>query len=75
VFVSLLINRLIADTGVARNVDGELPEGVTAQRRIGPDGEFVFLMNATNSPQTAIVAGERIELAAAEVKVWSPPLE
>lgn len=40
-----LYGRLVADLGIRRVVDTELPPGVTAQLRTDGETEFIFLMN------------------------------
>lgn len=46
-FTDQLCASLIERLGLKRALDTELPEGVNAQKRVGKDKEFVFLMNFT----------------------------
>jgi len=59
-FLGSLVKRL----NIRRAVEAELPAGVTAQRRIGTDGETVFLLNCTGNHYSLVVDAEQIELAA-----------
>jgi beta-galactosidase len=38
-------NQLIKEAGLKRNIEIELPDGVTAQRRSDAENDFVFIMN------------------------------
>ncbi len=48
---------LIAKLGLRRNLASELPRGVTAQRRVLGEREFLFLMNFTPSEQRLELGG------------------
>ena len=46
-FLDGLTRGLVPELGLARNLDVELPEGITVQRRAGGGRSFLFLHNAT----------------------------
>ena len=50
-FQTEFFGRLIDELAIARAIDAELPNGVTARRR----GEFVFILNCTPNPQTVVI--------------------
>ncbi|GAA2271849.1 beta-galactosidase [Glycomyces scopariae] len=55
--------RLVAETGVERALDADLPPGVTAQVRTDGTTDFVFVLNFTPAAVTVEAAGETVDLA------------
>ena len=51
-FLSDFYTRLIRDLDIAKVIDTELPEGVTAQKRSDGKTDYVFLMNFSNKEKT-----------------------
>jgi len=50
-FLEDFLQLVAARAGVMPAIDASLPEGVTAQRRVGPNGEeYLFVMNANSYP-------------------------
>jgi beta-galactosidase len=56
-FLSDFYTQVINDLNIAKVVDTELPEGVTAQKRTDGETDFVFLMNFSNEDKTVDLAG------------------
>jgi len=50
--LAAIYRAIIARVGLKRNLGVDLPVGVTAQRRVSADKEFLFLFNFTTVPQT-----------------------
>jgi len=53
-FHRAFLGSLIESLGLLRAIDAELPEGVTAQRRVG-EQDFVFLLNCSSAPKEVLV--------------------
>jgi beta-galactosidase len=60
---------LIRELGLKRNLDADLPQGVTVQRRSGGEADYLFVMNFTPEEQTLALneAGLTDVLSGAEV--------
>jgi beta-galactosidase len=70
-FLADFYRRLIADAGIDRVIEADLPAGVTAQRRSDGEHAYVFLMNFNDYPEqveldqayTDLLSGETTEAA------------
>jgi beta-galactosidase len=63
-FHDQLVRGLVRELGLARNLDVELPEGVTVQKRTGGGKTFLFLHNCTGEEKTLALGGVRLVDAA-----------
>jgi beta-galactosidase len=59
-FHDALASGLVAELGLARNLDVALPAGVTVQRRSGGGRTFLFLHNCTDREQALDLGGVRL---------------
>ena len=62
-FTQDFLGAVAEECGVKRAIDGELPEGVSAQCRQGENGEFLFLLNYN-------AGGKEVELGGADIGMW-----
>jgi beta-galactosidase len=60
-FLNDFYTQLISDLNIAKVIDTELPEGVTAQKRTDGETDFVFLMNFSNEEKAVDLAGAVFE--------------
>ena len=51
-FLTDFYTRLVHDLGIAKVIDTDLPEGVTAQKRSDGETDYVFLMNFSDTEKT-----------------------
>jgi beta-galactosidase len=56
-FLEAFYGTLIVRLGLRRALDCRLPAGVHVQRRVGRDGEFVFVQNFSSAEQTVPLPG------------------
>jgi beta-galactosidase len=61
-FLSDLYKRLVAEAGIQRVIESELPAGVTAQLRTDGERRFVFLMNFNESEATVVLDRDYTDL-------------
>jgi beta-galactosidase len=59
-FHDQLVRGLVRELKLARNLDAELPEGVTVQRRSGGGRTFLFVHNCTAAPQALDLGSTRL---------------
>jgi beta-galactosidase len=59
-FHDALVRGLARELKLARNLDVELPEGVTVQKRAGGGRTFLFLHNCTGEPRTLDLGALRL---------------
>jgi len=59
--LAAIYRAIIARVGLKRNLRAELPIGVTAQRRVSAEQEFLFLFNFTTVPQTVDLENRAFE--------------
>ncbi|MEU6249640.1 beta-galactosidase [Glycomyces sp. NPDC047010] len=62
-FLADFYGGLIAESGVERALDADLPAGVTAQVRTDGTTDYVFVLNFTPEAVTVQAGGETLELA------------
>jgi beta-galactosidase len=55
-----LVRGLVRELKIARNLDVDLPEGVTVQRRQGGGRTFLFLHNCTSAPAAVDLGATRL---------------
>ena len=55
-----LVHGLLRELKLARNLDVELPEGVTVQKRAGGGRTFLFVHNCTDAPKTLELGATRL---------------
>ena len=56
-FLHDFYNAVLDDLSLARAIDADLPEGVTAQMRTDGERRFVFLLNFTGEPKAVLLPG------------------
>jgi len=61
-FLSDLYTRLVADLGICRALDADLPAGVTAQMRTDGERAFIFLQNYNPDARTLFLTGAFTDL-------------
>jgi beta-galactosidase len=59
-FHDALARALVKEIGLSRNLEVDLPEGVTVQRRAGGGRRFLFVHNLRHEPQTLALGSIRL---------------
>jgi len=66
-FLDAFYRRVASEAGVARVIDTELPDGVTAQVRTDGERDYVFVLNFSGAPQkVALDAGDYLDYETGE---------